>query len=67
MPDMFVRPTPTPTELRNASIQEIAAAMVEGMNVANARQAAAGAWLATGLPEVTQDPPAVAQGSDGAS
>jgi hypothetical protein len=67
MPDLFVRPTPTPTEIREASVREIAEAMVVGMNAANARSAAAGAWLNAGLPEVVQDPPAVSPGSDGAA
>jgi hypothetical protein len=66
MPDLFLATGPTPAEIREAKVREIGEAMAAGMNADNARQAAAGAWLNGGLPEV-QQAETVAPGSDGAA
>lgn len=58
---------PDQADIRTEMANEIRAAMVEGMAVAEARHQQAGAWLNGGLPEVVQDPPAVVSGADGAS
>jgi hypothetical protein len=66
MAELFATTGPTAAEIKAAQVAEIAAAMVEGMNVANARQAQAAALLNGGMPEVQQSA-TITNGSDGAA
>jgi hypothetical protein len=56
VPDLFPTDTPTPTEIREASVREIAEAMRVGMETAANHDAAEGRWLAAGLPATTFGP-----------